>query len=116
SAGNQLHERNHDTHRPKRPDRQKRIGERQEVFARVIEWSELENLHDSGHKENQPENQTRKQDGPRSINISSWFSQFLLTHNRFSFTTIRLTLVSLILTERELARTGTYIAQKGRAF
>src|SRR5215813_12703892 len=79
-AGNELDERDHHTHRPKRPDRQKRVSEGQEIFASMIEWSKLKNLHDSGHEENQTENQARKQNGPGSVKRGCWFSQFRLAH------------------------------------
>src|SRR6185369_12767722 len=83
-AGNQLDERNHHAHGPKRPNRQKRVGEGQKVFAGVIEWSELKNLHDPGHEENQTKNQARKQNGPGAVDCGCWSSQFLLSHVRFS--------------------------------
>src|SRR5215216_3996759 len=83
-AGNQLDERNHHAHGPKRPHRQKRVGEGQEVFAGVIKWSELKNLHDSRHEENQTKDQARKQDGPGVVDCGCWSSQFLLSHVRFS--------------------------------
>jgi hypothetical protein len=50
-SGYKFNEGNHNTGRPERPDRQKSIGEGQEILARVIEWAKLKDLHYPGHEE-----------------------------------------------------------------
>lgn len=80
-ACDQFHERNDYAHCPKGPDRKKGVRERQEVFARVIEWSKLEYLHHTRHKENQPEYKPRKQNGPRSVDIRLGLARIALRHN-----------------------------------
>ena len=60
-AGDEFDERNRRTDGPERPDRQERIGERQKILSRVLERAELKDLHDTGHEENQAEDETSEE-------------------------------------------------------
>lgn len=46
---------------PERPNRQKRVGEGQKIFLRMLERSELENFHYAGHEKDETEDQSCKE-------------------------------------------------------
>ena len=54
-AGDEFDERNNDADNPERPDRQKRVGERQKIFPGVVKRAELKHFHHSGHQEDEAE-------------------------------------------------------------
>lgn len=66
-AGDQLNERNSDADRPKRPDRQECVVERQKIFSGMLEWPQLKNFHHTGHEEDKAENETGKEDSPGTV-------------------------------------------------
>jgi len=59
-AAYQFDEWDNDAYDPQRPDRQERIGVRQEILARVSERTQLKDLHHSGHEEDQSEHKSRE--------------------------------------------------------
>ena len=60
STSNKLEQRNGDPGEPERPDRQKSVGERQEIFSRMFERPQLEDLPLAGHEKDQTENKPRE--------------------------------------------------------
>ncbi len=59
-SANQLYEWNRYADQPKGPDRQKRIGEGQEILFDVLERSQLKDFPDAGHEEDQAKNKARE--------------------------------------------------------
>jgi len=89
-SGDQFYEGNDNTHCPKRPHGQKGVPERQKVFASVVKWSKLKDFHHSSHEENQSQNQTRKQNRPRAIDVNSCLGQCFVPYVPFcGFTLIQ---------------------------
>ena len=68
-AADELDERDTDTDSPKRPDRQKSVGERKKIFSCVFDRAELKDLHHAGHEKNESENQACEKQRPGAIQI-----------------------------------------------
>src|SRR5215475_9295253 len=69
-AADELDEWNNYSNCPKRPDRQKRIAERQKIFSRMFEWSQLKDLHHPGHEKDETKNQTSKEKSEGALKIA----------------------------------------------
>ena len=61
----EFYEGNGDADSPKRPDRQKSVAEREKIFSRVFERSQLKNFPEAGHEKDEAENETSEEDRPR---------------------------------------------------
>jgi hypothetical protein len=75
---------------PERPDRQEGVGEGQKIFSRMLERTELKNLHHAGHEEDEAENEASEENRPGAIQIWFHFCKLeLLTASRASQNQIR---------------------------
>lgn len=61
SSGNKFDKRDGNANQPKRPDGQKCICERQEIFSDVFDRTKLKHFPHAGHAENQAKNQSREE-------------------------------------------------------
>jgi hypothetical protein len=69
-SANKLDERNGEADNPERPNRQKSVGERQEIFSGVLDRSQLEHFHCTGHEKDEAENEAGEEDRPGAICIA----------------------------------------------
>lgn len=69
SPGKKFNEGDRYTDKPERPDGQKGIGERQEIFAGMLERPQLKDLPEARHEKDQSEDEPRKEQRPGASNI-----------------------------------------------
>jgi hypothetical protein len=70
-AGNQFNERNGNADGPKRPSRQERVVEWQEIFSGVLERAEVKYFHYAGHQEDEAENKSGQEESQSAIETRS---------------------------------------------
>src|SRR5687768_5355782 len=66
-AGYELDERNRDADEPERPDRQESVRKGEEIFFCMPERAQLKHFRNAGHEKNQAENESREEQGPRTV-------------------------------------------------
>lgn len=69
SPGHEFDQRDGNAGQPEGPDRQKAIAKWQKIFPGVLQWAQLKNFPDTGHEEDQAENETREQECPGAVKV-----------------------------------------------
>src|SRR5437762_1462401 len=85
-AGDEFDERNNDADNPERPDRQKRVGERQKIFPGVLKRAELKHFHHSGHQEDEAEDEPGEDQCPSAIEIWCHLSELAYSSTALGMT------------------------------